>query len=306
MNFGGRSYETCSGTAQVPNYPVGNSTNTNGPMNMYRAAQRSVNTYFLQLELAVGLCPVVKMAEKLGVHSSTPDAPISSYDQTPSFTLGTPEVDPLSMAEAYATFASGGIHCSPIIVDTITNPTGDQLEAPSGNCTRVLSADVANAMNALLASVMTQGTGQIVRTADGRDQAGKTGTIDSNKAVWFVGYTPSVAGAAMISIDNQAKPFVKGNAGSRAGLKGYQVPSTGQSLSGSGSGDAGQEIWKPVMEKYLADQPKTKFESAPAELLQGRTTNTSGRNGLRSGRGDQNGSFPIGPRTTQPGDPGRR
>ena len=85
-------------------------------MDMYRAAERSVNTYFVQLALEVGMCDVVKMAEKLGVESSTADAPISSYDDKPSFTLGTVEVSPLSMAEAYATFASGGIHCDPIIV----------------------------------------------------------------------------------------------------------------------------------------------------------------------------------------------
>ena len=51
-------------------------------------------------------------------------------------------------------------------------------------------------------AVMTKGTGRRVLTADGRPQAGKTGTIDSNAAVWFAGYTPQVAGAAMISIDN--------------------------------------------------------------------------------------------------------
>ena len=61
--------------------------------------------------------------------------------------------------------------------------------------------DVANAMNSLLAGVMTQGTGGRARTADGRPQAGKTGTIDSNEAVWFAGYTPEIAGVAMISID---------------------------------------------------------------------------------------------------------
>ena len=64
------------------------------------------------------------MAEKLGVESSTKDAPISSYADKPSFTLGTVEVSPLSVAEAYATFASGGIHCDPIILESITDSSG--------------------------------------------------------------------------------------------------------------------------------------------------------------------------------------
>ena len=93
-------------------------------MDMYRAAERSVNTYFVQLALEVGMCDVVQMAEKLGVESSTEGAPISSYDDKPSFTLGTVEVSPLSVAEAYATFASGGIHCDPIILESITDSTG--------------------------------------------------------------------------------------------------------------------------------------------------------------------------------------
>ena len=128
-------------------------------------------------------------------------------------------------------------------LESITDSTGQAREVPSANCERVISEDVANAMNSLLSSVMTKGTGRRVLTADGRPQAGKTGTIDSNAAVWFAGYTPQIAGAAMISIDNTRAPFLKGRASYRStGLKGYTIPSTGQSLEGSGSGDAGQEI----------------------------------------------------------------
>ena len=80
-------------------------------------------------------------------------------------------------------------------------------------------------MNSLLSGVMTNGTGSRVMTADRRPQAGKTGTIDSNAAVWFVGYTPQVAGAAMISIDNRRRPFDSAKSGFRSdGLKNYVVP----------------------------------------------------------------------------------
>jgi membrane peptidoglycan carboxypeptidase len=269
MDFSGATFESCSGQQQVSgSWRVSNSTGTNGVMNMTRAAERSVNTYFVQLALEVGMCDVVKMAEKLGVESSTESAPISSYDDKPSFTLGTVEVSPLSMAEAYATFASGGIHCDPIVLDTITDSSGAKRDTPSANCERVISAEVAAAVNSMLGSVMTRGTGSRVAIADRRPQAGKTGTIDSNAAVWFAGYTPQIAGAAMISIDNQRRPFLKSEPGYRySGLKGYQVPSTGDSLEGSGSGDAGQEIWKPAMEEYLRDEPAERFDTPPAELV---------------------------------------
>jgi membrane peptidoglycan carboxypeptidase len=254
-------------------------------MDMYRAAEFSVNTYFVQLALDVGMCDVTKMAEKLGVQSNTPDAPISSYDDKPSFTLGTAEVSPLSVANAYATFASGGIHCDPVIVSTITDGSGKQRDVPGAGCKRVISADVASAMDSLLSSVVTKGTGSRAQTADGRPQAGKTGTIDSNAAVWYVGYTPQIAGAAMISIDKERS--------SRTSLKGYTVPSSGLYLEGSGSGDAGRRIWKPVMDDYLNGKPKEAFPTPPAALVRGsasdRTTSTDrfsqyGQNGRSGGR----------------------
>ena len=90
MDFSGARFDTCSGRQPVSgNWRVSNSTGTNGVMDMHRAAERSVNTYFVQLALDVGMCDVVKMAEKLGVESSIDGAPISSYHDKPSFTLGT-------------------------------------------------------------------------------------------------------------------------------------------------------------------------------------------------------------------------
>ena len=170
MNFGGKAFETCDGREQVyGKWKVKNSTGTNGNMNMYKGAALSVNTYFVQLELDTGMCRVTKMAKKLGVKLGTPDRDIVDYYQhIPSFTLGSVEVSPLSMAEAYATFAARGIHCNPIIIESITTRTKKKLEVPDANCKRVMSKDVADGMNKLLAGVMKNGTGTRARTSDGR------------------------------------------------------------------------------------------------------------------------------------------
>jgi membrane peptidoglycan carboxypeptidase len=262
MDFSGARFDSCSGPTQVVGrFPVSNSTGVNGSMDMYRAAEFSVNTYFVQLALDVGMCDVTKMAEKLGVESNTPSQPISSYDELPSFTLGTAETNPLSVANAYATFASGGIHCDPVVITKVTDASGTSLQVPDGDCKRVISSDVASAMDSLLSSVVTKGTGARARTADGRPQAGKTGTIDSNAAVWYAGYTPQVAGAAMISVDKERDYPTS--------LKGYTVPSTGLYLEGSGSGDAGRRIWKPAMETYLDGKPAESFPTPPADLVRG-------------------------------------
>jgi membrane peptidoglycan carboxypeptidase len=277
MNYSGRSFETCKGRSHVlGSWPVSNSTGKNGYMNMYKAAAFSVNNYFVQLELATGMCDVTKMAEKVGVKLGTRDRDLVDYYQhIPAFTLGSVEVSPLSMAEAYATFAARGIHCSPIIISTITRPDGTQVAAPSANCERVMSTDVADGVNKLLAYVMTNGTGRKAATADHRPQAGKTGTISSNEAVWFAGYTPDVAGVAMISIDNRKSPFIKSPQARRSGqfrstgVKRYRVPSTGVVLDGSGSADAGKKIWKPTMDSYLKGVSRTDFVEPPRSITGG-------------------------------------
>jgi membrane peptidoglycan carboxypeptidase len=274
MDLGGRGFSSCEGRDKIyGKWKVTNSTTSGDKViDMYEAAQKSVNTYFAQLVLDVGMCSTTKMAEKLGVKLGTRNRGLVDYYQhIPAFTLGSVEVSPLSMAEAYATFAARGIHCDPTIIDEVKDRNGKKLDIRKGNCQRVMSEDVADGMNKLLASVVTKGTGARARTADGRPQAGKTGTINSNEAVWYVGYTPEIAGAAMISIDNTRKPFMRKKDGFRRnGVKGYQVPSTNFNLEGSGSGDAGQDIWKPTMEKYLSGIPKTGFKAPPTKIERGK------------------------------------
>jgi membrane peptidoglycan carboxypeptidase len=240
-----------------------------------------VNTYFIQLELAAGMCGVTKMAQKTGVKVGHPIGAksvdiVKTYEDRPSFTLGTVEVSPLSMAEAYATFAAGGIHCDPIIVSKIVNRNGKLLDPPSANCKRVVDADVADGVNKVLKAVIDKGTGTPAKLPGNFDQAGKTGTIDSAEAVWFAGYTPQIAGVSMISIDNTKKPFIKSAEAKRkgqfrkSGITGYRVPSTKVYLAGHGGDDAGAKIWKPVMASYLKHVDHTSFQSPPKKILTGK------------------------------------
>ncbi|SDS16348.1 transglycosylase domain-containing protein [Microlunatus soli] len=284
MNFSGRHFDSCQRRTSVNgDWKVTNSTGVNGKMNLAKAAAWSVNTYFVQLELATGMCDVTRMASRLGAQSSVESAPINSYDDKPSFTLGTVEVSPMSMSEAYATLASGGIHCNPIIISKITTPAGKELAAPSADCKRVISPDVARGVSKVLSGVVSTGSATKARLADHRPQAGKTGTIDSNAAVWFAGYTPEVSGAAMIAVDNTRAPFNKTKPGYRSkGLKGYTVPSTGVYLSGSGGGDAGPGIWKPAVTEYLADKPKTSFGEPSDAIVHGKPVEMPDVAGLSS------------------------
>ena len=63
-------------------------------------------------------------------------------------------------------------------------------------------------------------------------------------------------------------------------MKGYRVPSTGVYLEGSGSGDAGMKIWKPVMQKYFQQIPRTGFSQPPRKIQVGRQVRVPSLNGL--------------------------
>jgi len=288
FNFSGRPFTSCSGRERIwDRWVVKNAVGHSKSIGMTEAAEFSVNTYFVQLELATGMCRVTKMAEKTGVKvgariGQPPVNIVKEFQDKPSFTLGTVEVSPLSMAEAYATFAARGIHCDPIIVSKITTRSGKNLAVPDANCRRVVDKDVADGVNKILKSVVDKGTGKRAKIYDGRHIAGKTGTINSNEAVWFAGYTPEIAGVAMISIDNTKRPFRKSGSGyyRGSGVKGYRVPSTGVYLEGSGSGDAGSKIWRPVMQKYFQQVPKTSFNQPPRKIQVGEQVRVPNLSGL--------------------------
>ncbi len=77
---------------------------------------KSVNTYFVQMISDIGICPVVKMTDKLHVVQGNGD----KLPEVPAITLGSKGISPLTMASAYATFASRGMYCTPIAIESIT------------------------------------------------------------------------------------------------------------------------------------------------------------------------------------------
>ncbi|MER6071811.1 transglycosylase domain-containing protein [Streptomyces sp. NPDC001817] len=182
-----------------PNNPA-KLTNENasehGPYGMKEATAKSVNTYYVQLIGDIGICPVTEMAKKMGVHRADGRA----IEQAPSIALGTQEVSPLTMANAYATFASRGIYCTPVAIESITQKVGSEeksLQVPKSTCSRAMSEKTADTISTILKGVVEDGTGQEAGL-DNRPSAGKTGTTDERYAAWFVGYTPNMAGAVWV------------------------------------------------------------------------------------------------------------
>jgi len=259
----GMTFRNCSGPFEfTQDHTVRNYDRGYGTIDMIRAAENSVNTYFLQLEADAGICASIDMAAAAGVKMST-GQDLRIYQNSPSFVLGTAEITPLSMAEAYATFANRGVHCTPIILQSVVTKDGAELAVPPADCQQVIRPEVADGVNYILQNVVADGTGRPAALRDGRPQAGKTGTINENQAVWFAGYTPEMAGAAWIAID-KTNPWYETK---KKTLKNVRLPS-GTYLRGTGGGDAGL-IWKAAMASALADKPKTDFTAPTSEILEG-------------------------------------
>jgi membrane peptidoglycan carboxypeptidase len=118
-------------------------------------------------------------------------------------------VNPVTMAGVYATFAARGEYCQPHPVADIRDRRGDRVDIGTPRCTRVMPKAVADAVNDILQGVIAPG-GFASGSALSQPAAGKTGTTNDNFSVWFDGYTPNLATAAMIAgvnSSNQPAPI---------------------------------------------------------------------------------------------------
>jgi membrane peptidoglycan carboxypeptidase len=255
----------CAGNRLLPQPGDKNdSASLHGPMNMPFAMQMSVNTYFVPLEGQAGLCNVVKMMNKLGITTQagyTYDGKTKSYtdkltpiEQVQSLTLGTNSLTPMQMANVYATFAARGIYCSPTVITSVNTLAGKQLPVPSANCHSVMSEHTADAITTMLNGVVEDGTGAPAGFTNGRPSAGKTGTTDKSAQVWFVGFTPQLSGATVLTdtaVTSGEKADLDGQ--SIGGHVSYQV------FGGTNAGP----IWRDAMDGALAGVPFAHFHKVP-------------------------------------------
>ncbi|MFG1915207.1 transglycosylase domain-containing protein [Micromonospora sp. NPDC048898] len=194
-----------------------------GQQTMWSGFGKSVNTYFVWLEEQVGADRAVRLAEQLGLRWRTDvdreQASPTKAKKWGAFTLGVSDATPLEMANAYAAIAADGRYCEAIPVQAIMNrdgtpatyatPSGLHREVAKPRCRQVVSADAARAATDAArcptgdtparGSCGGWSTADSVRGTVGRPVAGKTGTTDSTRSAWFVGYTPELAAASFIS-----------------------------------------------------------------------------------------------------------
>ncbi len=208
MPFKGMTFKNCTGPFVFKqDHTVRNYNRGYGQIDMIRAAEDSVNTYFLQLEADAGICASIDKAAAAGVKMST-GQDLRVNQNYPTFVLGTAEVTPLSMAEAYATFANRGIHCEPIILKSVERNDGTAVEVPSANCKQVIRQEVADGVNYILQSVALNGTGA-PGPADRRPPPGGQDGHDQRQPGRLVRRLHPRDGRRGLDRDRQDQPLVR-------------------------------------------------------------------------------------------------
>jgi membrane peptidoglycan carboxypeptidase len=237
---------------------INDSPSEKGPFTLYLGTTQSVNIYYAMLERKVGLCNVVKTAQALGLRRADGrslmkwDGNSPPADDLPSFTLGSVNVSPMSMAAAYATVAARGVYCRPIAVNKILTRTGQKLPVQPANCHRVISAAVADAASYILQGVLTTGTAAGVGI--GRPAAGKTGTSDNFDFAAFGGYTPNLAG--YVSVFNPLSPIDHPMSGTGSC---YRLGCPGEMFGA----DAPAHVWQMTFQHAYFPSPPANFVGVP-------------------------------------------
>ena len=156
-----------------------------GALKIRTALAKSRNTTTIQVGQRVGIKAVLETAKLAGITS-----PITKNF---SSLLGSSGLSPLELATAYATFAREGIYKKPTVILRLQNNQGQDLPLPDAKANRAFDAWAAAMINSALQTVVREGTGKLARLPK-RWVAGKTGTTDETRDIWFAGYTPDMVG----------------------------------------------------------------------------------------------------------------
>jgi penicillin-binding protein 1B len=182
--------ETPSGPWRPENYDH----EFRGRVPVREALERSLNVPAARLGQEVGIDRVADVARRLGITSPLP--------RVPSLVLGTADVSPLEVARAYATLANGGVRPWPHTFEDVVDPRGDKVERRSLQFDRVLDPGTSYLATSLLEGVVERGTAARVRALGFRGPiAGKTGTSDDERDLWFVGFTPEIVAVVWVGFD---------------------------------------------------------------------------------------------------------
>lgn len=181
----------------------------NGPKNAYSgytgkvslrtAVAKSINTVAYKLTQEVGVEKSLNYLSNMKYKYLSPTDKESKTIGLGGFTYGTTTVE---MASAYSTLARNGQYIDATNITKIYDRTTKETIYENTYETKKIYDDgAAYLMTDVLKSVLTDGTGKSFQLPNISEQAGKTGTTNSEKDLWFCGYTPSYSMAVWVGDD---------------------------------------------------------------------------------------------------------
>ncbi len=229
---------------------------SSGPHTLRYGVEHSINQMTVRLARDVGMPLIAEYAKKFGV-----------YDDLPlylSMALGSGETTLMRMTTAYSMLANGGKRITATLIDRIQDRWGHTIyrhdkricescdavkwdNQPEATIVdkreQVIDPLTAYQITSIMEGVIQYGTGQAIR-AVGKHLAGKTGTTNDAKDLWFVGYSPDLAVGVFMGYD---RPRSLGNS-AQAAL--YTAP-----------------IFRDFMKMALKDKPDIPFRVPPGIKL---------------------------------------
>lgn len=199
-----------------------------GWITLRKALEKSKNLVAVNLIDAVGVPAVVRVARKAGITANLP--------RVPALALG---VSVLAMDEhlaALSTFANGGIHTDNYYIERVEDANGRILEQHVPIEEAAFSPQDSYLLVNMMKGVVQRGSGAYVSRL-GRSIAGKTGTTQSHRDMWFVGMTPRTAAAAWMGYDDD----------------------TSHEKGARFTGSTTARWWTAIMQEVLKDEPNEDF-----------------------------------------------
>ncbi|MBW3563401.1 MAG: PBP1A family penicillin-binding protein [Acidobacteria bacterium] len=176
-----------------------------GVVTVRQMLEKSMNTASVRLGLATGLDAVIRAAKAVGIEAE--------LDEVPALFLGSADIPPIQMAEAYTTIARMGSRIPLHTVRYIVDEDGDVVKGEVDSL-QVFPERDAYLVVDVMKGVVDRGTAAGVRASGFRaPAAGKTGTTNDRRDSWFIGFTPDILALTWVGFDDNAPIGVSGSEG---------------------------------------------------------------------------------------------